>query len=81
MKEGAKIPQQEGRRIPIQLQNQGESEVKKLLKDGHIEKVNKFAVILRWRRRNRKGCGRCRKKGEKRANREAAAQAAAKRWS
>ena len=41
MKEIAKITQQEGRRIPIQLQEQVDKEIKKLLKDGHIERVEK----------------------------------------
>ena len=42
MKEGAKITQQKGRRIPIQLQNQVDNKIEKLLKEGHIEKVDKF---------------------------------------
>ena len=42
MKDDAKITQQKGRRIPIQLQNQVDAEIKKLLKEGHIEKVDKI---------------------------------------
>ena len=38
MKPEAKIPQQKGRRIPIQLQKAVDEEIKRLLKDGHIEK-------------------------------------------
>ena len=41
MKKNAKISQQKGRRIPIQLQEQVDKEIKKLLKEGHIEKVKK----------------------------------------
>ena len=41
MKENAKITQQKGRRIPIQLQEQVDKEIEKLLKEGHIEKVKK----------------------------------------
>ena len=37
MEEGAKITQQKGRRISIQLQNQLDNESGKLLKEGHIE--------------------------------------------
>ena len=42
MKENAKITQQKGRRIPIQLQGQVDSESEKFLKEGHIEKVDKI---------------------------------------
>ena len=42
MKDNAKITQQKGRRIPIQLQNQVDEEINKLLKEGHIEKVDKI---------------------------------------
>ena len=42
MKNNAKISQQKGRRIPIQLQDQVDKEIEKLLKDGHIEKVDKI---------------------------------------
>ena len=42
MKEDAKITQQKGRRIPLQLQNQVDNEIEKLLKEGHIGKVGKF---------------------------------------
>ena len=42
MKQDAKITQQKGRRIPIQLQDQVDSEIQKLLKEGHIEKVDKI---------------------------------------
>ena len=38
----AKISQQKGRRIPIQLQNAVDAEIKRLLKDGHIEKINEI---------------------------------------
>ena len=40
-KENANITQQTDRRIPIHLQDQVDSDIEKLLKDGHIEKVNK----------------------------------------
>ena len=42
MKEVATITQQKGRRIPIQLQIQVDKELNKLLKEGHIENVDKF---------------------------------------
>ena len=42
MKDNAKISQQKGRRSTIQLQEQVEKEIEKLLKDGHIEKVVKI---------------------------------------
>ena len=41
-KEGAKIRQQKGRRIPIQLQNQLDNEIERLIKEGQIEKVDKI---------------------------------------
>ena len=41
-KDDAKFTQQKGRRIPIQLQNQVDKEIEKLLKEGHIEKVDKI---------------------------------------
>ena len=42
MKENAKITQQKGRRIPIQLQEQVDKEIEKLLKNGHIERIEKI---------------------------------------
>ena len=42
MKENAKITQQKGRRIPLQLQNQVDKEIENLLKSGHIERVDKI---------------------------------------
>ena len=42
LKSDAKISQQKGRRIPIQLQNAVDAEIKRLLKDGHIEKINEI---------------------------------------
>ena len=42
MKNDAKITQQKGRRVPIQLQNQVDKEIDKLLKEGHFEKVDKI---------------------------------------
>ena len=42
MKENAKILQQKRRRIPIQLQEQVDKEIEKLLKDGHIERIEKI---------------------------------------
>ena len=42
MKSDANISQQKGRRIPIQLQNAADAEIKRLLKDGHIEKINEI---------------------------------------
>ena len=42
MKDDVRISQQKGRRIPIQLQNQVDDEIEKLLKEGHIEKVDKI---------------------------------------
>ena len=42
MKDIAKISQQKGRHIPIQLQDQVDKEIEELLKDGHTEKVDKI---------------------------------------
>ena len=42
MKDNARISQQKRRRVPIQLQNQVDGEINKLLKEGHIEKVEKI---------------------------------------
>ena len=42
MKNDAKISQQKGRRVPIQLQEQVDNEVKKLPEEGHIERVEKI---------------------------------------
>ena len=42
IKSEAKVTQQKGRRIPIQLQEQIDKEIEKLLKEGHIEKVDKI---------------------------------------
>ena len=40
-KENAKITQQKGKRVPIQLQNAVQAEeIDRLLEEGHIEKVN-----------------------------------------
>ena len=41
-KENCVPKQQKGRRIPLQLQNSVENEIKKLIKMGHIEKVNEI---------------------------------------
>ena len=41
-KENCVPKQQKGRRIPLQLQNSVENEIKKLIKKGHIEKVNEI---------------------------------------
>ena len=40
MKDGTRITQQKGRRIPIQLQDQVDSEITSLLDQGHIERVD-----------------------------------------
>ena len=40
MKDGTRITQQKGRRIPIQFQDQVHSEIKNLLDQGHIERVD-----------------------------------------
>ena len=42
LKSDAKFSQQKGRRIPIQLQNAVDAEIKQLLKDGHLEKINEI---------------------------------------
>ena len=42
MEDNAKITQQKGRRIPIQLQNEVDEEINELVKEGHIEKVDKI---------------------------------------
>ena len=42
IKSEAKVTQQKGRRIAIQLQEQVDKEIEKLLKEGHIEKVDKI---------------------------------------
>ena len=42
LKPDAKITQQKGRRIPIQLQNAVDAEIKRLLKEGDIEKINEI---------------------------------------
>ena len=45
MKENAKITQQKSHRTPIQFQEQVDKEIEKLLKDGHIERVEKFKMM------------------------------------
>ena len=40
MKDGTRDTQQKGRRIPLQLQDQVDKEIKQLLEQGHIEKVD-----------------------------------------
>ena len=40
LKEDAKISQQKGRRVPIQLQAQVDKEIKRLLEQRHFEKVD-----------------------------------------
>ena len=42
IKSDAKISQQKGRPIPIQQQNAIDAEIKRLLKDGHIEKISEI---------------------------------------
>ena len=42
MKDNARISQQKGRRVPIRLQNQVDAEIIELLKEGHIERVEKI---------------------------------------
>ena len=42
IKNDMKVTQQKGRRVPIQLQEQVNKESEKLLKEGHIEKVDKI---------------------------------------
>ena len=41
-KPGAKITQQKGKRITIQLQKAVDEEISRLLKEGHIEKINEI---------------------------------------
>ena len=41
-KADAKITQQKGRTIPIQLQKAVDEEIGRLLKEGHIEKINEI---------------------------------------
>ena len=40
MKEGTRVTQQKGRRIPIQLQGEVDKEIHNLLEKGHIEKID-----------------------------------------
>ena len=40
MTKDARITEQKGRRVPIQLQNQVDREIDKLLEEGHIEKID-----------------------------------------
>ena len=40
MKDGTRVTQQKGRRIPLQLQDQVDKEIKQLLEQGHIERVD-----------------------------------------
>ena len=42
LKPNAKITQQKGRRVPIQVQDSADAEVKRLLKEGHIEKIDEI---------------------------------------
>ena len=42
IKNEAKLTQQKGRRIPIQLQEQVDKEIETLLKEGHLKKVDKI---------------------------------------
>ena len=42
LKTGARIPQQKRRRIPIQLQKAVDEEIKRLPKEGHIERVDEI---------------------------------------
>ena len=43
IKDEAKITQQKGRRVPIQLQKSVDAEIKRLLAEGHIEKIDKIS--------------------------------------
>ena len=43
-KEDAAVPQQKGRRIPIQMQKAIDAITKRRLKDGHIERVDEIKV-------------------------------------
>ena len=38
----SKVTQQKGRRIPIQMQKAVDEEIKRLLKEGHIEKIDEI---------------------------------------
>ena len=42
----AKLTQQKGRRIPIQLQKAVDEEISRLLKEGHIEKINEIKDVF-----------------------------------
>ena len=42
-KEGAKITQQKGRRVPLQLQKAVDAKIKSLLEAGHIRRVDKIS--------------------------------------
>ena len=42
MKEDSSISQQMGRKIPIRMQKTVDSEIKRLLKEGHIERVDEI---------------------------------------
>ena len=42
LKNEARVSQQKGRRIPIQLQKAVDDEIKRLLKEGHIEKIDEI---------------------------------------
>ena len=42
MKENAAITQQKGRRVPIQLQKEVESDINWLVAEGHLEKINEI---------------------------------------
>ena len=43
-KPDAKVTQQKGRRVPIQLQEAVQEEIERLLSEGHIEKVTEVTV-------------------------------------
>ena len=43
IKDEAKITQQKGRKLPIQLQKSVDAEIKRLLAEGHIEKIDKIS--------------------------------------
>ena len=45
MKNDAKISQQKGRRVPNQLQDEVDRDIEKLLKEGHIQRVEKIRRI------------------------------------
>ena len=42
MKEDAAISRQKGKRMPIQMQKAVDAEIKRLLKDGHIVKIDEI---------------------------------------